>query len=424
MTQGKQLVTKSTRLINICLRGATLGMRFLFVFFLAKHLDSSSVGYYGLFTATVSYALYAVGLDFYTYGSREIVNTPASQRGQLLKGQAALAGGLYLLALPVAAFLLSRSNWPGHLVWWFLPILVLEHLNQEVSRLLVVLSEQLAASVILFVRQGSWALASIVVMMFDQEARGLNMVMALWALAGVAAAAIGIWKLKQLKTNGWNLPIDWAWLKKGVAVSTAFLISTLALRGMLTLDRYWLEVLGGIETVGAYVLLMGVASTLIVFLDAAVFSFGYPALIAHNHKGEHSKAHQKVKQLLAQTLAICALFGVVSWLLLPYLLTWIGNPVYFQAAPWYLWLLSAMVLNAIGMVPHFGLYARGQDKPIIHSHIASMLIFAACTWALSRHLGPLAVPLGLNVAFLLILLWKSLAYMTLIRQRHWKYLPC
>ena len=253
--------------------------------------------------------------------------------------------------------------------------------------------------------------------MLDPDSRDLDAVMILWAIAGVVAAAIGIWKFKQLKTSGWHLPIDWAWIKKGIAVSSVFLIATLALRGFQTLDRYWLEALSGIETVGAYVLFMGVAGTLIVFLDAALFSFSYPVLIALNHKEQHSQAHKKIKQLFAQTCVICAVFGALSWSGLPYFIEWIGNPVYMQAVPWYPWMLSAMVLNAIGLVPHYGLYARGQDKPIIYSHIASMLMFATCTWALNQRFGPLAVPMGVNAAFLLILIWKIHAYVTLIHQK-------
>ncbi|MGN6620788.1 MAG: hypothetical protein ACTHKR_06965, partial [Sphingomonas sp.] len=61
---------------NVVLRFGTLGVRFIFVFFLAKYLDASSVGYYGLFTATITYALYFVGLDYYVFTSREIVKMP------------------------------------------------------------------------------------------------------------------------------------------------------------------------------------------------------------------------------------------------------------------------------------------------------------------------------------------------------------
>lgn len=398
------------RILNIGLRSATLGTRFLFIFFLAKYLDPASVGYYGLFTAAIGYALYFVGLDFYTYVTREILKAPNEQRGQMLKGQAALSGVLYVLLFPAAVAFLMQSGWPGQLPWWFFPLLFLEHFNQELSRLLIALSEQITASVILFVRQGSWAIASVLLLNVHAPSRNLETVLALWAAAGIAAAAMGIWKLKRLRISGWRAPVDWRWIKKGIAISGAFLLATLAIRGVNTFDRYWLEALGGIDMVAAYVLLLGVAGTLMTFLDAGVFAYAYPALIQHHHKREYAQARAKVRQVLWQTAILSAAFALVSWLLLPYLLRWIGNPVYLQAAHFYPWLVLAMVLNALSMAPHYGLYAQGHDKPIIYSHGASLVCFIASTWLLSKHFGPMAVTLGLNLAFALILVWKSLAY--------------
>lgn len=410
------MVTNFTRFLNVGIRSTTLAARFLFIFFLARYLDPKLVGYYGLFTATVGYALYFVGLDFYTYASREIVKTSPDQRGRLLKGQAAISGVLYLALSPLITWFLMQSDWPSHLVWWFVPILVFEHLNQELSRLLVTLTEQLTASIILFFRQGSWALLSIILMSLDSNARDLDAIMALWALAGLSAAGLGVWKLKQLKTGGWNMAIDWAWVKKGIIVSTAFLGATLALRGVQTFDRYWLEAIGGMEIVGSYVLLVGVASTLLVFLDAAVFSFACPVLIQHNHKGEHREVRKKVNVLFLQVLGFSAAFSLISCLLLPYLLAWIGNPIYLQNIYWYPWLLSAMVINALGMVPHYALYARQADRSIIYSHLASLLVFCLVTWGGSFKYSALSVAMGLNAAFTIILFWKTYAYWMLIQK--------
>jgi len=413
------LTNNSTKLINIGLRGLTLTTRFLFIFFLAKYLDPSMVGYYGLFTVTVGYAMYFVGLDFYTYVSREIVKTPPEQRGQLLKGQMTLSGLLYLVFTPIGLLLILKSGWPLYLVWWFLPILLLEHFNQEVSRLLIALSQQLTSSVILFVRQGSWAIAIIALMYLETDTRNLRTVMWLWASAGVVSACIGIWKIKQLKTQGWQLPVNWAWIKQGIAVSTAFLIATLALRGIQTFDRYWLEAIGSIEIVGAYVLLIGIASTLLTFLDAAVFAFAYPNLIQLNHQNNHTEAKKQVQVLLTQTIVLCAFFSAVSMALMPYLLDWINNPIYQGAAHWYPWLLLAMVINAISMVPHYALYARGIDKPIICSHIAALLGFVVVNLISTNAFGSTAILLGLNSAFLIILVWKGLAYFQLMNNnRH------
>ena len=138
-----------TRILNMLLRACTLGARFVFVFFLAKFLDAKAVGYYGLFTATVGYFLYLVGLDFYTYTTREILKAQHEQRGQMLKGQASLSALLYIVVVPLAVWMLPQAQWPSELLLWFFPILVLEHLNQEISRLLIALSEQITASLII-----------------------------------------------------------------------------------------------------------------------------------------------------------------------------------------------------------------------------------------------------------------------------------
>lgn len=409
------MATNTARLLNIGLRFSTLGTRFFFIFVLAKFLDPASVGYYGIFTATVGYCLYLIGLDFYTYLTREVLKTPIEQRGQLIKAQAALSGVLYLIFFPIALVLLTYVDWPGKLALWFFPLLMLEHFNQEISRLLIALSEQLTASMIMFVRQGSWAIASATLMVFEPATRNLEAVMALWTTAGICAAMIGLFKLKALAMSGWRKRVDWTWIKRGVTVSSMFLIATLAVRGVQTLDRYWIEALNGIDLVAAYVLLLGVASTLIVFLDAGVFTFTYPSLIKHNNDKHHEIANRKVRKMLVQTLLISAGFAVSSWLSLPWLLDWIGNPVYHEAINLYPWLLAAMTINALSMVPHYGLYARGCDKPIIYSHISSLIVFVLFTWAISHLTPEMAIPIGINAAFFVILIWKGIAYIEVIK---------
>lgn len=407
------LVGGAGRFLNIGVQGGTLVARFLFIFFLAKYLDPASVGYYGLFTVAVGYSLYFVGLDFYTYVTRELIKVPCEQRGRLLKGQAALSAILYVLFFPAALVLMNYSDWPESLLLWFFPILVFEHFNQEMSRLLNALSEPVTASVVLFIRQGSWALVVVALMAWDPPSRHLQTVMFLWAVAGFAAVVTGAWTVRKLRMGGWRDALDWHWVRSGIAVSAAFLLATLALRGIQTFDRYWLESLGGIEIVAAYVLYFGVAGTLLTFLDAGLFAFTYPVLIKLHNDKETDIAHAKVRQMLGLTILLSGGFACISWLLLPYLLLWIDNPVYSNAINLYPWLLLAMIVNAVGMVPHYALYARGHDRPIIHSHIAALIVFVLITWIFSAQFSTMAVPIGLNFAFAVILAWKTVAYMQL-----------
>ena len=412
------MATNVARLLNVGLRFANLGTRFLFIFFLAKYLDPASVGYYGIFAATVGYCLYFVGFDFYTYVTREILRTPMELRGRLLMGQVRLSGALYLIFLPLAVALLNQTDWPGHLVFWFLPILVLEHFNLEIYRFLITISEQLTATTILLAQQGSWAVVMVALMVVEPGSRNLDVVMALWACAGGIAAALGFRKVRKLRMGGWRQPTDWAWIKKGINVSGILLVATLALRGIHTLDRYWLEALVDIELVAAYVLLLGVASTLLVFLDAGVFAFAYPALIKCHHEKQHDAARNKVRKMLMQTIFLSATFAVISWFILPLLLDWINNPVYSNAVGLYPWLLLAVIINGVGLVPHYALYAKGNDRPIIQGHMAALLTFVVATWLFSTTYPTLAVPIGINFAFLVILVWKTIAYLRLNSANH------
>ncbi|NMM06004.1 hypothetical protein [Polaromonas sp.] len=398
------------RALNVALHGATLASRFLLIFFLARFLEPAQLGLYGLLTATIGYSLYLLGFDFYTFTTREVLKRERSEWGGLLKDQGALSLLLYAVFIPLLTLIFFKGLLPWSLAGWFFVLLVLEHLNQELGRLLIAISEQLLASVILFIRQGTWAIAVTALMAIEPTTRSLDYVLGAWMVAGLVAVLAGAYRLTQLRIAGWHKKIDWRWIVAGLKVSIPFLIATLALRGVFTLDRYWLQSLGGLEVVGAYVLFMGIAGTLMAFLDAGVFAFSYPGLISAYQKNQPAAFYKGVRTLLIHTVMLSVAFSVVSLLLLSPLLSWLGNPLYSAKQYLYPWVLIAMVLYALGMVPHFALYAQRLDRPIIHSHLASLFVFVIATGLFSQRWPMVAVPLGLCAAFTIILIWKAWAF--------------
>lgn len=402
--------------MNVGLRTLTLATRFALFFILAKYLDAAALGYYGLFTAAVGYALLCFGLDLYVYTTRELVRVERAKQGRLLKNQAALVGIIYLLLAPATLLILPWAGLPPGLIWWFLPILILEHLNQEIFRLLVMLSRQLTASVLLFIRQGSWAIAVATLMAVSEDARNLQFVISVWAVAGALAALAGLWTLHTMRLGGWREVVDWAWIRKGIAVSSAFLIATVSLRAIQTVDRFWLQDLAGIEVVGAYVLFLGASGALNAFLDAAIFSFRYPQLVVLGSEN-FDEMHRKTRTMALHTLAACVLFALVSALAFPTLLRWIGRELYIAQIDLYYWVLAARIVDSLAMVPHYALYALGRDRSIIASHIAALPAFLVTTLALTQVSGPYAVPIGVLVAMLVVFLWKSTAYLKILFHR-------
>ncbi|WP_273426599.1 hypothetical protein [Marinobacter sp.] len=398
------------RLTNLGLRGTTLVSKFLLIFMLARFLEPAELGLYGLLTVSISYGLYFLGFDFYIFTTREILKAEPSSRGQLLKSQVALSLILYAIFLPLTIVLFGLELLPWWLLPWFMALLVLEHITQELNRLLVALQRQLVASWVLFFRAGAWCLAVVGIMFLNEPSQELTTVLIGWIAGSSIAMVIGVAVLWQIPMGGWLKAVDWAWLKKGLKIALPMLVATLALRGIYTVDRYWFEALAGLDVLGAYVLFIGMCTALLSFMDAGVFTFLYPAMIsahANNNAGEFRK---KFRQLALQTVALTGLFSICAWLVVHPLLQWLDKPLYLERIDLFGWLLLATGLFVVGMIPHYGLYARGKDKALIVAHIAGFVVFLASTAALAPVTGELAVPYGLSAAFLFMLAWKSFQF--------------
>lgn len=402
-----------TKFLNVSIRATTLACRFLFIFFLAKLLTPAEVGLYGLITATVAYSLYFVGLDFYTFTTRELAGSDRGTWGGFIKNQAMLSLALYCIVLPALTFVFAYGMLPWALAKWFFLLIILEHICQELTRLFVAVSEQLAASVVLFLRQGTWAIVIVAVMLVNEQARHLDAVFGAWVVACILAIGFSLGKLRAMKIGGWHTALNRQWIWRGIKIAVPFLIATLALRGMFTVDRYWLQFLAGLDVVGAYVLFIGVANTLMAFLDAGVFSFAYPAMINAYRNNDPALYRRKMREMMILTLVFAGGFAVISSLLLPYLLDWLGKSVYLDNYTLFYWLLLATILNALGMIPHYAVYAQKQDRSIIQSHLAALPIFIVVTAIATQWTSIYAIPIGLCASQLAIIVWKLKAYLQL-----------
>jgi len=401
------------RFLNLSLRSLTLASRFLLLFLLARYLEPADLGLYGLLVVTIGYALYLVGFDFYIYTTREAIGCDRSELGGLLKNQSALLLLLYLLFVPVLILFFRTDLLPWSVAPWFFVLLPLEHLGQEISRLLIALSRPLAASLVLFLRSGLWIMACAWLLVFEPESRVLDTVLKYWVMGGLAATILGISILGRMKIGGWGSVVDWQWLKQGIRITVPFLLATLALRGVFTLDRYWFESLAGIEVLAAYVFFIGIAGTLMSFLDAGVFVFQYPEMIRSWQIGLPAEFRSETLRLAGLTLLFSTGFIVVAFALLPTLIGWIERPIYLRYSSLFPYLILANLLFAVSTIPHYALYAQRRDKIIIFSHVAGFICFVAAVLLLSFWNKLLAVPLALCAAFACLLIIKSFAYFKL-----------
>src|SRR5215469_6205808 len=91
----------------LLLRGLTLASRFLLSLLLARMLSPDALGEYGLITATLAFALLALGLEFYSFTYREMVPASPVRRVHIIADQLVLAAmtfGAVILLTALAAF--------------------------------------------------------------------------------------------------------------------------------------------------------------------------------------------------------------------------------------------------------------------------------------------------------------------------------
>lgn len=398
------------RLLNLSLRAATLVSKFALIFVLAKFLEPAELGLYGLLSATVFYVLMALGFDFYTFATRELIVTDRRNWAGMLRDQGVFYGITYSALLPLCLLLFWWGFLPWQLAVWFFPLLALEHLAQELNRLLVAISEPLWASLVMFVRSGLWAIAAALWMWLDPEQRTLAFTLACWATGVFAACVLGASRLRTLETASLAHAINWKWIGQGVRIAFPFVLATLSLRALYTVDRYWIEALGGLEQLAAYVLFVGIANAIMSFLDAAVFTFAYPALITSASKGDRPAFDDQMRRLGRHTLAVTAGLSIAAIVCAGPLIEWLDRPSYTQHIKLLYWTVLAAALSGVSMIPHYGLYARRKDRPIILSHLASLPIFFIATLALIPLLGIAAVPASMALVFSFLLLAKLAAF--------------
>lgn len=388
---------------NLLLRGMTLASRFLLVFALAKFLNPAEVGLYGLMVAGVSYVLMVLGFDFYTYSTRELLASNRKEWSHMLRDQAVLFLITYALFLPLCLLIFSFAFLPWRLVFWFYPLLILEHICQEFNRLLVAISQPVWASIVLFLRSGAWGLCVALWLWVDTSAHYLSSVFLVWIVFAGGALLLGISRLSHLKLTPISQPINWTWIRRGLWIALPLLISSLATRGIFTFDRYLLESIGGLEPLAAYVLFSGIAGASAAFIDAGVATFLYPKLIDFAARNDHKNFHKTMNSLALQTLTFSAGLTVLALAAVHPLVAWLEKPAYTEHLALAYWTTGAIFTYIIGLVPHYGLYALRKDRIIVGSHIVGLAIFLILTLFLSRFAGEIAVPASMLFAFTVIL---------------------
>jgi O-antigen/teichoic acid export membrane protein len=363
-----------TAAINAALQGLTLVSKATMMIGLARYLSVADLGLFGLFFATLNFAMFAVGLDFNAFSAREILAGPASRIPTFLRSQLALHGVSYGIAIPLllVALFVVLDVLPAWLAGWFCGLLVLEHLGIEMQRLLVTLQRSSHATALQFIRQGAWGIAVPALMVFDETSRELPTLLQGWTLCEAIGLALGVIYLRGELFSGVRT-VDWAWVRTGIRRAMPFFAATLALTAMRTVDRYAVKHYWDDEAVGVLTFFMFIRGAIAALIDTGIIIVLQPRIVAAHQSGRIDEYRKLMRLLFAGVLGAACAACAVALVLIDPVLALIGRPEYAGQHGVFASVLVLTVVAAVSDVPHTALYARHFDRAIITCAVVGLI---------------------------------------------------
>lgn len=395
------------RLLNLILRGLTILFKSVLVFYIAKMLSPQDMATYGILTISISYFVYVVGLDFYTYYTRELVKSSPDSWGKEFKNTLAVFAVMYCICLPIIVFLFNMGVIEKVYLVPFVILLVLEHFVQEFVRIMVIKGSVLTSSFVNFIRYAAWCPIVIALMLYEVIESNLINILYAWIFGGLLGLIFGFYIVYTYNVSGWAEKVNLSWVKKGILISLPLLIGTLCMRGVFTFDRYWLKVYYDVSYLAAYSFFGSFTTVVPTIVDSLVFTYSYPKLISLFHNKEMKEYRAEIVKMTIAACILTVLSSIILYIATILFIRVMGLDFYQERKGILVLMFVAAVFSCISMVPHYILYSQGKDKFIYWNHIILFFVFMVSLVVLSPLYDGYIVPVCVLIFYVFMLFLKS-----------------
>jgi O-antigen/teichoic acid export membrane protein len=406
------------KIINTLIRLIASGSKFLLIIILIKYLDAEQYAIYVLIVATIGYLLYPLGIEFYTYSIRELILENENKRNSIYKNQIILHGIIYTALLPLISGLFYFGMLPFKIILWFYLILISEHINQELYRINVALSNQLSASISLFLRQGFWPVILALLMEWEQIERSLESVLIFWLISNLAALAYGSKALKFKFSTIKKEKIDVRWIIYGVNKSIPFLFSALCVNSILFIDKYMINHYYGSDYLASYSIFLSLSLILILIVDAMVVQYSYQRMIILAGDRKITDLLKIATEMIVSIIVLSAIFSLLMPRFSALIIEMAGKSNMEKDIDALYILIAYAVISAIAFVPHCCLYALKSDVWLNWVSYLAPPIFVLGALIMQKNEIRNAIPLSLLITSIYIFLAKTVGVALKIKEKN------
>jgi O-antigen/teichoic acid export membrane protein len=362
-----------TSVYNLTLRSLTLVSKFILVLFIARYLSPEELGIYGLVSVTIVMAIYFLGMDFYTYNTREILAGAEADQARLVRDQLAFHGVVYLAVLPVLLLVFIGGFLPWRYIGWFYVLLVLEHLSQESHRLFLILSRSVIANMILFLRSGAWVYAVLALIYFKADTKSLTTIWSGWIIGVSLSLALSVYFLRTLDwRKARRSPIDWQWIRRGLKKSLIFFGASMTMQAVQFAERYIVKYFNGEAMVGVYTFFANIANVIPTFIFTGIIAILYPKIVSAFQKGKHDEYRELMRKMGTGVISGALILSVIAVISVRPVLNVVGKSIYNDHLAIFWIMIMSVSIMITSFIPYYGLYVRRLDRYILISTVTAV----------------------------------------------------
>ncbi len=346
------------------MRGVSLVMRFALMFYLARYLNLSAVGMFGLATGLAGMAPAAIGCGVNYFMNREIVGVPLEEAGRKVRDRLVLtaicvATGVALLGAGVETGLVGAWPYMGLVT----AIVALECFAFDIHFSLISLKRPLAANFLLFVRSTSWIFPAIAFGVMSKPLRNLEFLLYMWLSGLLLSYIILPFMVKDLPLrSSFQAKTNFRWILCQVRGGWLIYINDISLYSQVFLGRFIVNHYLGLSSTGQYTLYWSVANSIHVLVTSAVIQISMPILVASYRDEGGAGWAQILRGEVAKVIVLGAplcLLATAVMVLLPPILGLTHLPAGLML---FILMCIGTLLRLVSDTLNYGLYSRGQDN--------------------------------------------------------------
>lgn len=396
--------------VSIILRLMAGMSKLALILLLIKYLEPNEYSIFVLIVATIGYAIYPLGLEFYTYSNREMIGSNSIRQAELLSNHTFIIICGYAVFLPLFYLIFLQDLLPKKIALQFYIILVLEHLSQELYRILVALSKTTESAISLFLRQGSWVILLAIGFNGEWVDTKIETVLIFWMAGGLISLAYASIYLMPIILKISVDSIDTKSIIEGLKISWPFLVACIGANGVLVIDKYVIEMTAGAEYLMAYSYYLALSFGLLLIVDAGIVVYMYPKMVQSWKLKNITMLRDLSKQMRVRIVGVSILFSMPLYFVSGPLLDTLGKGNVGQYKQILIYTTAYVVLSAVTLVPHFGLFALKADRWITYTAFINMLVFVVIVVAFGMLEFKDAVPAALVVIAAISFIIKTFGY--------------